>query len=353
MGNIVGKQIIEEAIEELLYSNEGVIVPGLGCFAKQYKPAGFDYVQGKISPPSTTLTFNENLILDDGVLVDFFLKKTGLPLDVTKQHISNYTKHCKETLSRKEVLSIPKVGRLLKDYEMKTKFISDNHNFNTDTFGLPEISYYPIMRNLPKQEEKAVEQNQTSAIPQAKSTGKSTNNLLRIGAPIALAFIVVATVFFIYNNNNKSNGIASNGVDEASKLPVNISPVDNIEDDIYVDGEDLDYNNTGTTEDETIDNASVAVDEEETIYEPETEEPVEHINPITKNNFRVIYVGLFAKQDGVDRTTAKIVENDFIPYTEINSKGLTKVGVKVMEGESANEILHKVQATIEKTAYLK
>ena len=132
MRKIVGKQIIEQAIKELLYEHDNVILPRLGGFTKQHKPAGFDYIQGKISPPSTALTFNENLVIDDGILVDYYQKKTGLPIDITKKHIAEYVDVSIATLNRKEVVSIPEVGRIMKDYEMKSKFISHQLNFNTE-----------------------------------------------------------------------------------------------------------------------------------------------------------------------------------------------------------------------------
>ncbi len=368
MSFFVGKPIIEECIFELLYSHETVIIPELGAFIKQYRPAGFDYVQGKISPPSTTLLYNDNLLLDDGLLVDKIRIKTGLPLNEVKEHLASYVRICKETLSRKEVVAIPKVGRILKDFEMKNKFISDNHNFNTDTYGLPEISYYPILRNMPQQEERSFTDS-VAPIPKPSSSGK-TNQVLKIGIPIALAFLIVMTGVWMYTGTKDNLTTENNPTEEPAKLPVNISPTEN-SDNVTLEDDNIDYTDSESTNEPsseeyevveedviedvatTDENNEEAETEDLVIEETTVSEPVTPAEEMSSDDFRVIYVGLYSKQRGVDVTTAKIVQHDFIPYTITNSKGLTKVGVKVPSGTDAGLLLQQVREKINPKAYLK
>ncbi len=357
MAKIVGKQIIEGAIKELLYEYDNVILPKLGGFVKQYKPASFDYVQGKITPPSTTLTFNENLVTDDGILVDYYQKKTGLPIDITKKHISEYVENCSASLKRKEVVSIPEVGRIMKDYEMKSKFISHQLNFNTDTFGLPEINYYPIQRNLPKQEDKIVETfNDVNPMPSASSSFNS-EKALRIGVPIALAFLVVLTGFLIFNSN-EADLLTDEATKEASKLPVNISPSESSDDSIYADEEVKENIEENIVKEETTVEEEIKVEpkiekEIKPVIVEETKPVAPKKNTVSGFSKKIIYVGLFSKQKGVDITTANIVSKDFIPYTQKTKKGLTRVGIRVPAGQDPNDLLLEVQSKINPKAYLK
>ena len=45
------------------------------------------------------------------------------------------------------MVNIPGVGRLYKDFESNIQFIPDSTNFNKDSFGLPTIKFYPILRD--------------------------------------------------------------------------------------------------------------------------------------------------------------------------------------------------------------
>ena len=57
-------------LERLLYRHPVVIMPGLGAFQTAKTDARPDAVGGVINPPARTLTFNENLTADDGLLVE-------------------------------------------------------------------------------------------------------------------------------------------------------------------------------------------------------------------------------------------------------------------------------------------
>lgn len=356
---------IQEAISELLFQHDCVILPKFGGFVKEYRAASFDYVQGKISPPSSTIIFNENLIVDDGLLLDFYKSENSISLTEAKEDVEKFVASAKITLSNKEVVSLPKVGRLLNDYENQTKFISENFNFNTDTFGLPDVRYYPILRDMPMETTSVSDDIAKVEIPKPISKKRRSQTIAKIAIPIFLC-LVLFTAYSYYSSFNDENGIAEENIEsDASKLPVknniNKSPAEEEIDynpDSEVDIQTTDSDDASDLSNPDFETAEIISSEEEDsqdLVEEETDiqDIVENTNPIDSETFEVIFVGMFGKQHGVDLTTAMIVENNWVPYTELSSKGLTRVGIKVPNGEDALDILSLAQQKISANAFIR
>lgn len=377
MSKIEGKITVEEAISELLYRNDNVIVPKFGGFVKEYRASTFDYVQGKISPPSSSVTFNENLKIDDGLLIDFYKTENQLNLKEAQEEIEQFSRKAKLTLANKEVVSFPKIGRLLKDYENQTKFISHNHNFNTETFGLSEVSYYPILREIPKNEEVANIPKLASeaAVPSVakKQRKRRSQKIAKMAIPFAIILMLVSAFFYIRNNFVNSEPVASNEtetvVEDGSKMPVNIKPqkedeiiaeppveentTDNID---YANDSNIENGNNGTTEAENDDFLTEdEIESEEAIVKSYGDKVIAPESPKnTTSGFSndIIFVGLFSKQTGVANYTNLIVANEWRPYTEKLKNGMTRVGLVVPTGGDSEKMLLQVKKKIDKGAYI-
>ena len=72
-------------IADLLFQNSAVNIPGLGGFTTRYKTASIDHVQGKIAPPAKEIGFNKNLVLDDGILVNYIKDRHQLTFEMPKR----------------------------------------------------------------------------------------------------------------------------------------------------------------------------------------------------------------------------------------------------------------------------
>ena len=81
---------VAKAIKELLYTNEAVILPGLGGFTGSPVSAVVDYVQGSVQPPSRKLEFNPNLVINDGILVNHIQKSEVITAQEATVAIDNY-----------------------------------------------------------------------------------------------------------------------------------------------------------------------------------------------------------------------------------------------------------------------
>jgi nucleoid DNA-binding protein len=319
-------------IAELLFEHDTVSLPGFGSFVKASKDANIDYVQGEIKPPSSALNFNKNLVIDDGVLVKFLKEKHGIPLPRAEKIVEEYVADLKNRIEKKEFISFPGLGRLYKDFEGNFKFLPESTNFNTDTFGLPDLHFYPVSRTAPVAE--------PGITPQANSSGNVTNtiaewftkNLMWV---VAAAFVVIVTAIYLIVFKNKPN--PNLPITDTEVERVNVSPSDSAGDyeviDDYYDDED----------------ASTGADAEQ---QPE-EYPEDSEGPILSPGEKtaIIIIGKFGNQSNIDKLVKRIYEKGYEPYTDKEGK-LTVVGIQMVYEED-NEVystLTKIQKVFEPDA---
>jgi CCDC81-like prokaryotic HU domain 1/CCDC81-like prokaryotic HU domain 2 len=160
--------IIANEIKELLYEQQTVIIPGLGAFVASYKSAMVEPLQGQFVPPNFSIRFNENLLVNDGVLKDFIQKKYTMPAIEANRVIDNFVKESQLALELHELVAIPEVGRLYRDNTGKIQFLPDQTNFNTESFGLTNLQFYPISRPRIDQEQyipPAIKQPNITVVP--------------------------------------------------------------------------------------------------------------------------------------------------------------------------------------------
>ncbi|MFT6743305.1 MAG: nucleoid DNA-binding protein, partial [Paraglaciecola sp.] len=79
---------VANAVQELLYENQSVVIPGFGGFTSTYKSAAVDFVQGAVAPPAKNITFNPNLKINDGVMVAFLQKKHAISVEEAQAAIT-------------------------------------------------------------------------------------------------------------------------------------------------------------------------------------------------------------------------------------------------------------------------
>ncbi len=133
-------------IKELLYKHNNLVIPGFGNFVLTYASTTVDHVQGLLNPPSKTIAFDNNLITNDGKLVEYIKEKHQLSATDATAIINTFVSKTKAQLGSREMVTIQEVGRLYKDFENNIQFIPDTTNFNKASFGLPTINFYPILR---------------------------------------------------------------------------------------------------------------------------------------------------------------------------------------------------------------
>ncbi len=194
---------VNKAIQELLFEKTAVIVPGLGGFTSTPGAATVDYVQDVITPPASKLDFNPNLVLNDGVLVQYLQKHNLSTYQEAEGMVERYVSSVRDTLERREIYEVPKVGRLYQDYEQKIRFMPEGTNFNADSFGLPIVNFQPLVKEKPKvvatpktvPAEALFEPAEVAAIKVDESSASMTMKIL----PWAVLLLAILIALLLYN----------------------------------------------------------------------------------------------------------------------------------------------------------
>lgn len=321
------------AIAELLYEHDSVNIPGLGGLVAKYKSAAIDQVQGKIHPPSKDLNFNNNLVVNDGLLVNLIKEKHQLSYGDALKAVEEYVKGIKEAIAKREIVVFPNVGRLYMDYEKNLQFLPDNTNFNTDVYGLPTVQFYPVLRA--DQAKEKVATTTTAPIEDVLDKDDLTIQISKwfqkylpyIGG-LAMVLISLGLYFALSSDPSASPNDNLKKVSDADhKINVSPSKVEDIEDEAEPDP---------SLDEESSDVVTLIPEDEDETDEgqPEkTKDSTPEINteePTSLPGAKVckIVVGSFGSKRNVEKLVEKIFEAGFEPYTE-KAGSLTRVGVQM------------------------
>ena len=328
---LVGIDIARD-ISELLYDHDSVIIPDLGGIVSSFQSASIDHVQGLLHPPSKKLTFNENFLINDGLLVDCIKRKNNISLKESVDLIGQFVVQINEKLNKKEIVILPQIGRLYKDYKNGLRFLQDTNNFNTDVFGLPTLQYYPVLRS---QEPPVVKKiKPIKLVSGNKDLGVRSSFSKKIASiflPLFLGLVVIAFAIGLYKNQ----GIEKITDATIQKIPVNENRVNK-----KPSMDNMSFYN-GLSGDEKYNNIDI---ENDLIKEPEESLGVTRENPIIpqQENECIIIIGVFSKKSGVEKRVKDIYDLGYDAYQD--KKGaLTRVGV-LFGYEEENEIKNMLKA---------
>jgi hypothetical protein len=151
-------------IEKLLFLHDALVIPGFGGFTATRTPASTDFVGGTVNPPAKTLSFSENLTIDDGLLSADIADAHGLSVGDAAHAVEEFVEKMRTLLDQREIVTLPGVGRLYKNYVQKIQFLPDATNFNASSYGLPPLQFSPIARS------RAVEPTPETAPPVPSSS---------------------------------------------------------------------------------------------------------------------------------------------------------------------------------------
>jgi cell division septation protein DedD len=137
---------IVKAVEDLLLEKGQIVLPGLGEFSGTPQPAVIDYIKGVIAPPSQKLQFNPDIVLNDGVLVNYLQNRYEITAGHAENAINEFVTEVKDKLGKREIFILPHIGRLYSDYQNNIKFLQEETNLNPDSFGLPDVRFSSEVR---------------------------------------------------------------------------------------------------------------------------------------------------------------------------------------------------------------
>ncbi|WP_420460352.1 hypothetical protein [Neolewinella sp.] len=128
---------IEAALRTLLMEEGRVCLPGIGTLVVEAQPALVSLMEGRASPPSKYVSFNANLITDDGRL----RQECGDPVAVTR-----YLQQIDATLREEKPFTLAGIGKLYRQDRHTIRFIPGATNLSKESYGLPTVEVHPIIR---------------------------------------------------------------------------------------------------------------------------------------------------------------------------------------------------------------
>lgn len=153
---------IVEAISELLFVRDSVVVPGLGAFVKKPVSAKVNPVANYFAMPSSEIGFDANLREDNDLVVNYIAEKNDIPDDEARRLLAMFVSDCFSTLKQGKKVPLKQIGTLHYDWADDLVFEQDKTlNYNADSFGLSDFTPEPVLRSKTKDEIKAeIEQQQ-------------------------------------------------------------------------------------------------------------------------------------------------------------------------------------------------
>ncbi|MEA1786666.1 SPOR domain-containing protein [Arenibacter sp. GZD96] len=200
---------IQRSIEELLYRYNCVVVPGFGAFLAQHKSAVLHEATHTLYPPSKTLSFNEQLSSNDGLLVSYVASEENKPFDEVLKDVVVRAKQWKQQLQDGNRLVWDNIGELWLTKEGKIQFQPSNQvNYLTSSFGLAAFRATPVQREVLKEEVLELEEKIPFTFTPEERRQWSVRPYLKYAAVLLLALSLGFTGYRIYNQNTTTSMIA-------------------------------------------------------------------------------------------------------------------------------------------------
>ena len=125
-------------IEYLLTRHDCVIVPGFGAFIASETKAYIDFENGRIRPRRREISFNSNVVTDDGLLAHSIARHERLSYEDARRSLTLLVERITSDLDREGEVSLGMIGRLVKDPEGHISYHPRLSTTMTDI--LPEIA---------------------------------------------------------------------------------------------------------------------------------------------------------------------------------------------------------------------
>ena len=153
---------IAEAISDLLFVRDTVVVPGLGAFVKKPVSAKVNPVANYFAMPSSEIVFDANLREDNELVVNYMSENNEIPKEEAQKLLSMFVSDCFNSLKQGKKVVLNQIGTLSYDWASDLVFEQDKIvNYNADAFGLCDFTPDPVLRSKTKEEIKTeIEQQQ-------------------------------------------------------------------------------------------------------------------------------------------------------------------------------------------------
>lgn len=202
-------------IADLLYTNECVVIPGLGGFLTRDHPAYIHPMKHYFKPPHREVVFNPMLRTNDGLLLNHIARSEQLPYQDAKQRLDKFVLKCLAVMDEGKKIHFRLIGSISLNKEKQLVFEPDvNQNYLPASFGLSGFVSPPVIRDdfqqrvekvfsnpprtqekvaetpLPKKPQPVVEKRMLAS----RRPGKIKRQIVIVGAAASLLFAAWGTM---------------------------------------------------------------------------------------------------------------------------------------------------------------
>ncbi len=207
--------VLDGYISELLYRYNCVMVPGLGAFLTQMKSAVINTSTNSFYPPSKIISFNEQVVTNDGLLVSHIASVENLSYEETLTQVLESVADWKGKLKQKEHINIADIGELWLNNNDKIQFQPVyGVNYLTSSFGMSSFVAAPVTREVLKSEVEAIEEKTPFVFTPEKRKEFSIRPYLKYAAIFLLAASASLSALQFYNQNAGGNDIVQEQAQE-------------------------------------------------------------------------------------------------------------------------------------------
>ena len=197
----------DQYICELLFTNDCVIIPGLGGFVSNTRSTFLNPSQHTFTPPSKKIAFNSSLRTNDGLLAHYISQEENITYHEATAIISTYVDDVFRKLALGEQIRVDEVGTLSMDLERHLQFEPEpNANYLLSSFGMTAL-HSPAIKREEAEMEVIKGDKQKGTTPQ-----KRKNKLWKIIELVPAAAVLAIMIFnprVIHTLNNNLGNIIS------------------------------------------------------------------------------------------------------------------------------------------------
>lgn len=149
---------LETYISDLLYRYECVTIPEFGAFLTQRASATIEDATHTFNPPKKSVSFNEQIQKNDGLLAHYIADVEKIPFEVANEKIAKRVNTIKSNLTQGETVTFKNIGDIVFNSEGNILFEPTYQlNYLTDSFGLSQFVSPAVSREVYKKEVEAIE----------------------------------------------------------------------------------------------------------------------------------------------------------------------------------------------------
>ncbi|MEO9893606.1 SPOR domain-containing protein [Aurantibacter sp.] len=201
--------VLEHYISELLYRYNCVVVPEFGAFLTQRKSAGLHKTSNTFYPPSKTLSFNNQLTTNDGLLVSYIANAENVSYETMLKKVTEAANEWKTSLKQGNRIKLENIGDIWLNFEQKTQFQpSERVNYLTSSFGLSTFVAAPVTREVLKEEVQELEEKIPFIITPEQRETTSYRPYLKYAAILLLAISAGFTGYRTVNEMKHNKQVA-------------------------------------------------------------------------------------------------------------------------------------------------